>query len=587
MSTQLTPASPSPVPVTERFANPLAQLRDMIAQPAIRRSLPLLFMLALVGAAGAAWMMLAAPPQKTLFQQLGDADKAAVVAALEQANITAKIDEGTGAVTVGEDDFSRARMLLASQGLPKAAPGGYAILDQLPMGVSRAVEGERLRQARETELARSIQEIDAVAEARVHLAMPEASVFVRDSAAPSASVIVKLQPGRTLSEAQVSSIINLVASSVPGMKPDSVTIVDQMGALLSHAPGEDGGSAAAQARIDFQRRIEDKYRQQLAQLLTPLVGAGNFSAEVQAEVDLDETQATRESYDKEGALRAEQGNWSSEKDPAAQPGGIPGALSNTPTPAATVAPAPKTPPVAPGTTPAPGTNPPPAATAVAPQGAAPKSAETFARAYDLNKEISVTRAVPGRIKRLSVAVLLRDPEKGRPRSPVEIQQINQLVRTAVGFDQARNDQVTVIARKFAGPTALEKQTPWYDESWVAVAARNGTAIIIALMVLLFGVRPIAKGLMKKREDAPKAGKAERRTMNDGTTGTDGQSERAPDRAAAAEPVDDRGQRVPVSIEMLQDARSYDERVGMVRGFTRDNPTRAALAVRDMIRADAN
>ncbi|MBX9795358.1 flagellar basal-body MS-ring/collar protein FliF [Sphingomonas sp.] len=594
MSTELAPASPSLAPVAERFANPLAQLRGLIAQPAVRRSLPLLFMLALVAAAAGAWMMLSTPPQKTLFQQLPDADKAAVVAALEQANISAQVDQGTGAVTVGEDDFSRARMLLASQGLPKAAPGGYAILDQLPMGVSRAVEGERLRQARETELARSIQEIDAVAEARVHLAMPEASVFVRDSAAPTASVIVKLQPGRSLAEAQVSSIINLVASSVPGMKPDAVTIVDQMGALLSHAPGEDGGSAAAQARIDFQRRIEEKYRQQLAQLLTPLVGAGNFSAEVQADVDLDETQATRESYDKQGALRAEQGNWSSEKDGAnAQPGGIPGALSNTPTPAATVTPAPKTPPAAPGTTPAnpaPGTNPPPADTAVA-AAAAPKTAETFTRAYDLNKEISVTRAVPGRIKRLSVAVLLRDPEKGRPRSPVEIQQINQLVRTAVGFDQTRNDQVTVIARKFAGPSALDKATPWYEEGWVAVAARNGTAILIALMVLLFGVRPIAKGLMKKRDEAPKAGVPAGRASGGAAAAPGMTSEGfipAPaDPTAPAEPVDERGQRVPVSIEMLQDARSYDERVGMVRGFTRDNPTRAALAVRDMIRADAN
>ncbi|OYX90147.1 MAG: flagellar M-ring protein FliF, partial [Caulobacter sp. 35-67-4] len=186
----------------------------------------------LIAAAAFAWMMIASPTQKTLFAGLADADKASVTAALQQANITSKIDEGTGALTVAEEDYSRARILLAGQGLPKASPAGYQILDNLPMGVSRAVEGERLRQARETELARSIQEIDAVAEARVHLATPEQSVFVRDNAAPSASVIVKLQPGRSLGDAQVSSIVNLVASSVPGMKPEGVTIVDQMGGLL-------------------------------------------------------------------------------------------------------------------------------------------------------------------------------------------------------------------------------------------------------------------------------------------------------------------------------------------------------------------
>ena len=215
---------PTPAPVLpERFANPLRQIQGVLAQPAVRRSLPMALLVALIGAAALAWMTLSSPTQKTLFTGLPDADKAAVVAALDQANIRSKLDEGTGALTVGEDDYRRARMLLAGQGRPKAAPGGYAILDQLPMGVSRAVEGERLRQARETELARSIGEIDAVAEARVHLATPEASVFVRDNAAPSASVILKLNPGRALDDAQVSSIVNLVASSVPGMKPDAVT----------------------------------------------------------------------------------------------------------------------------------------------------------------------------------------------------------------------------------------------------------------------------------------------------------------------------------------------------------------------------
>ncbi len=559
MSTALIPTSGA----TERFANPLQQIKGAFAQPAVRRSLPMALMVGLIAAAALAWMSLSTPTQKTLFSGLPDSDKAAVTSALTTANIKSHIDEGTGALTVGEDDYSRAKMLLAGQGLPKAAPGGYAILDQLPMGVSRAVEGERLRQARESEMAKSIEEIDAVAEARVHLAMPEASVFVRDNAAPSASVILKLQGGRSLSDAQVSSIINLVASSVPGMKPEAVTIVDQMGALLTKAGGNDGAGAASDARIDIQRRVEDKYRTQLIALLTPLVGAGNFTAEVQADVNLDESQATRESYEKQGVLRAETGNWTgNQKDGAgAAPGGIPGALSNTPPAASTLS----TPQPATGN---PGT---PAAQPVAggPAPDAMKQSDQYQRAYDLGREVSVTRATPGGVKRLSVAVLLRDPDKGR-RTAMEINQISDLVKSAVGFDQARNDNVTVISRKFAGATDAAAGPAWYDNAWLPVLARNGTAILIALLVLLLGVRPIAKALMKKREDA-----TTRPAFGQPIGEVDGEG--APAGIGVAPPV---------SLDQLENTRGYDDRIGAVRGFTRDNPTRAALAVRDMIKADA-
>ncbi|BCA59975.1 flagellar basal-body MS-ring/collar protein FliF [Sphingomonas sp. HMP6] len=579
MSNALTPSPQSGVAalVPERFANPLNQLQGLLAQPAVRRSLPMVLLVGLVAAAALAWMMIATPNQKTLFAGLADADKASVTAALQQANITSKIDEGTGALTVNEDDYSRARILLAGQGLPKAAPGGYQILDNLPMGVSRAVEGERLRQARETELARSIQEIDAVAEARVHLATPEQSVFVRDNAAPSASVIVKLQPGRSLGDAQVSSIVNLVASSVPGMKPEGVTIVDQMGGLLTKGAHESQLGIASDERIAFQRRVEDKYRAQVVQLLTPLIGAGNFTTEVQADVDLNETQATRESYDKQGALRVEQGNWTGNGNPAtAAPGGIPGALSNTPPPASTLS-APQ-----PAATPTPGATPVAGATtpgAVAPVVAAAagavsdalKASDQYSRAYDLGKEVSVSRTAPGTITRLSVAVLLRDPDTGKPRGTVEIQQITSLVQTAVGFSPGRGDRVTVISRKFAGATALDEKQPWYEAGWLPVVARNVTAIVIALLVLFLGIRPLAKAVLKKREEpAPQPRAALGR---DYVAESQGGGQMPP-------PPGDQ----PVSIDALEKTRGYDDRIGMVRGFTRDNPARAALAVRDMIKS---
>jgi flagellar M-ring protein FliF len=541
----------------DRFANPLRQIKGVLDQPIVRRSLPMTMMIGLIGAAALAWATMSTPTQKTLFTGLPDADKASVTAALTQASIKSHIDDSSGALTVNEEDYSKARLLLAGQGLPKAAPGGYAILDQLPMGVSRAVEGERLRQARETELAKSIEEIDAVAEARVHLAVPEASVFVRDNASPSASVILKLQGGRSLSDAQVNSIINLTASSVPGMKPDSVTIVDQMGALLTKSGGGAGDNGNDQ-RIEFQRRVEDKYRTQLIQLLTPLIGAGNFTAEVQADVDLNETQATREKYDAPGVLRAETGSWTGNQKDAAVTGGIPGALSNTPPASSTM----QTPQPANGASGSP-------APAPAAGGAAPdpmKQSDSFQRAYDLGKEVSVTRAAPGGVKRLSVAVLLRDPEKGR-RTAMEINQVTDLVKSAVGFDPARNDNVTVISRKFAGAEVATDTAPWYDAGWLPIVARNVTAILIALLVLLLGVRPLAKALMKKRDDAA----TDRPALGAPIGSSD-------DAAITTAPV--------VSLDQLENSRGYDDRIGAVRGFTRDNPTRAALAVRDMIRADA-
>lgn len=550
MSSAIAPAHPEGAGTPARL-DPLKQVSGLLGQPAVRRSLPLVFLVGLVLAGFLAWSMVSTPPQRILFANVTDADKAAISTALDGANIANSID-GAGSVTVAEDDYHKARMLLASEGLPKVAPGGYAILDNLPMGVSRAVEGERMRQARETELARSIQEIDAVAEARVHLATPEASAFVRDRAAPSASVIVKLQPGRALSEAQIRAIVNLVASSVPGMQPEAVTIVDQMGALLSKSGSKD--ASAGDTRIEFQRRIEDKFREQLAQLLTPMVGAGNFTAEVQADVDLDESQATRESYDKQGqVMRAEQGAWTGTTRDGQAPGGIPGTLSNTPPPASTL--------VAPNTGGATAAAAPPA-----PAASQTKQSDSFTRTYETGKEISVTRAMPGNVRRLSVAVLLRE-EPGKPRGIAEINQINELVRATVGYNAQRQDQVTVVSRKFSVAADAGKDGPaWYEAAWLPMVVRNATALVIALLILFLGVRPLARALLKKREDA-----TPRPALPIGGHNPDG--------APAPTPS--------VSIDMLEDrGNSYDDRVGLVRGFTRENPARAALAVRDMIKADA-
>ncbi len=208
-------------------------IRGFTQQPAFQRALPAMGMLGAVSLAALAWWALQSPTQMPLFQGLTDADKSAVADALGTSGIAYTIDRTSGAIQVGEDELHKARMILAGQGLPKAAPAGDALLAALPMGSSRAVEGETLRGAREADLARTIEAIDAVKTARIHLATPEPSVFVRDNSAPAASVMLTLQQGRTLSDAQVRAIRHLVASSVAGMSPEQVSIVDQSGALLS------------------------------------------------------------------------------------------------------------------------------------------------------------------------------------------------------------------------------------------------------------------------------------------------------------------------------------------------------------------
>ncbi|MFW2829604.1 flagellar basal-body MS-ring/collar protein FliF [Sphingomonas sp. ID0503] len=558
-----------------RLSGPFAQVKNVMGQPAVKKALPMIGLVLMVALAAIAWSVLRTPPQRTLYQGLGDADKAAISEALTGAGIKSSFDNN-GTLTVNEDDFYKARMTLAAQGLPKSEPGGYQILDQLPLGVSRAVEGERLRQARETELARSIQEIEAVAEARVHLATPEQSVFLRDNAQPSASVVLRLNAGRSLSQDQVRSIVNLVASSVPGMKPDAVTVVDQAGELLTK-DGAAGGDSAGDKRIEFQRKLEDKYRQQLITLLTPLVGAGNFTAEVQADVDLDETQATRESYDKEGAaLRAEQGQWTAtDANNGENAGGIPGALSNTPPAAATVQPG------APG-------QPPANAAEAAAQPNPTKQNDSFTRSFELGKEVSVTKATPGSVKRLSVAVVLREAAGAKKRTPAEVEQITQLIRAATGFTQQRGDVVSVISRPFDGAAADEASAKWYEASWLPMVVRNATALVIALLVLFIGVKPLVGMMTKKQAAAAKAAAepvdAEGRALPtpDGAAAEGNDEQAAADAAFAARKAAARS--AGSSLEMLDSARSYDDKVALVREFTREDPTRAALAVKEMIRS---
>jgi flagellar M-ring protein FliF len=511
----------------------LAPLRNFADQPAFKRALPAVGLVGVAGVAIAAWLALQSPSQVPLFQGLNDTDKAAVAEALRASGTDYTIDAASGAIGVDEATVHEARMLLAAQGLPKSVPSGDAAIAALPMGSSRAVETETLRGARESDLARTIEAIDTIKSARVHIANTEPSAFVRDQAGPQASVMLVLHGGRSLSDAQVRAVRHLVASSVPGMTADKVSVIDQSGALLSQQD-----AAAEDPALQMQTGIEDRYRKALVTLIGPIVGRDNFTAEVHADIDLTESQATRETYPKEDrALKREEGNRSGNL--VAPAIGIPGALSNQP--------------------------PPPAILTETPQDARASNApgsqtnETYARSFDVGREISVTHKPQGRVARLSVAVALRELPGAKKRTATEIAAIEILVKGAVGFDAARGDVVAISSRPFASTDTPE--LPFWDSTWFMPLVRQVGALLALLMVLLFVGRPLLKAMrVRAAAGAQSPATAERQHR----------------------PI------VPdVTLDMIERAPGYAARADLVRGFVQQNPERSALVVRTMISEPTN
>ena len=480
----LVPAAPSLLtPLTDPAGGPaLTRLRSFAGQPPVRRMLPWFLGLSALGGAALAWDSFAPGSQRTLYSELSDSERASVVAALDKAAITYRIDNQTGALSVAEDDFYRARMLAASDGALASPDGGNgSALADLPMGASRTLEAEHLKASREHELVLTIMQIDGVEAVRVHLAEGEKSVFVRENAAPSASVMVRLARGRQMGDGQVAAIINLVAAAVPGMTPDAVRVVDQHGRLLTDRKSTAGD------RLELQARMEEKLRAQVDQLLTPVLGEGNFTTEVQADLDMDQVTSARESYDKAGVIRSETQQQSSTSGPP-QAGGVPGVMSNTPPPAAV---AKAGPPLGGPPTPAP---------------AAPVNGEaSTTRNYELGREVAVANTSPGKLKRLSVAVAIS--AKAMKTTKADIDQIRQLVSAAAGIDLARGDQVAIVARNF---TAAEEMAglPFYETSWFATLVRGGVALLAVLLVLLLGVRPLIKVLRRQQGEPTTASDAE-------------------------------------------------------------------------------
>jgi flagellar M-ring protein FliF len=529
-------------------ANParFSVLQDFVRQPAVVRALPALALGGAIGIAALAYFTFQTPVQTPLFSGLAEADKAAVAEALQTSGIGFTLDQGSGVLSVDADKLHAARMLLAGQGLPKALPSGDSLIASLPMGSSRAVEGETLRAAREADLARTIEAINAVRSARVHLAMAEPSVFVRDNKPAAASVMLTIQDGRSLSGAQVQAIQHLVASSVPGLSAEQVSVIDQQGALLS--AGDAGGSD--NRAFQLQMQMEQRYRQSLTTLLAPMIGQGNFSVEVNTEVDMTESQATRETYPADDrAIRSEEGNKSSSSQSANAAIGIPGAFSNQPPANAQIANTPG------------GTQTVPAQTG---QG---EVAENFTRTFDNGREISVTHQPQGRLSRVSVAVALRQAKGAKALNATDLAKIDSLVKGAVGFNAERGDVVAISQRPFA-----EVATPivaFWDEPWFWPLVRQGGALIAALLAFLLIGRPLIKAMKKRAADREIANtELEAQLLSFAGSG---------DQAAA----DTRAART-VTLDMIEAAPSYEARANLVRAFVRQDSARAAQVVRQLM-----
>ncbi len=445
------------------------------------------------------WLWSQKPDYRVLFSNFSDKDGGAIVAALEQMNVPYKFSDGGTAILVPSDQVNDLRLKLAAQDLPKGGNVGFEVMENQKLGTSQFLEQVNYQRALEGELASTIESISAVQAARVHLALPKNSVFVRDQQKPTASVLINLQPGRALDPAQVTAIVHLLASSVPALTPDNVTIVDQNGDLLSgdSKPNQDGLDPT---QLKYVQTLQQEIAGRIEAIISPIVGTNNVHAAVTADVDFSHNEQAAETYKPNptpdtSSVRSRQTDEATVTGTAAS--GIPGALSNQP-------PAPATAPINAPATPAagaPGTTPP--APSSTPGIPIHKSADIR---YELNKTLRYTQEAIGGIRRLSVAVVVNDKsvidKKGKahqvPLSATEKAQINDLAKEAMGFDASRGDTLNVVNSAFVTTEEpLPPATPWWKQSGTIEMAKTAGRYLLALIGLLIVYRKLLKPLLEK------------------------------------------------------------------------------------------
>lgn len=429
-----------------------------------------------------------------LYTELNDKDTAEILEALNAQGVKYKIEEG-GGIMVLADKVNDTKIKLAAQGLPKSNSLGYELLDkEQSFGTSKTAELARHQRALEGEIARTIMSIQSVKNARVLLALPVQSVFVRERKKPSASVIVHLYQGRTLDKGQVEAIVHLVSSSVPQLDADHVTVVDYKGQMLNSRASAAENLTASQ--FEYKTGIEEHLMHRIENIMSPLVGAEAMRVQISADVDFTETDKTQEMFNPDlPALRSEQTTDEQNKE---NPQGVPGALSNQPTPAGAAIET--IPPVSPNSL-------------VTDTNGKGYASKTATRNYELDKTITHTKLATGVLRRLSVAVVVDDrhiPQsdgatKSQPYAQEDLNRFNDLVKQAVGFDSGRGDQVTVTNVSFRGADLdLPPELPLWKEVWFVELVKQAAAVL-AILFLIFGVlRPTIRALIAKDEDEKRA-----------------------------------------------------------------------------------
>ena len=567
---------------------------DNLAEMTMLRQVGLMVGLAASVAIGFAVVLWSQQPDyRPLYGSLAGMDAKQVMETLAAADIAYTVEPNSGALLVKADDVSRARLKLAAAGVtPSDGNIGFEILDKdQGLGTSQFMEATRYRRGLEGELARTISSLNNIKAARVHLAIPKSSVFVRDERKPSASVLVELYPGRSLEPGQVMAIINLVATSVPELIKSQVTVVDQKGNLLSDQ-AENSELTMAGKQFDYSRRMEGMLTQRVHNILQPVLGNDRYKAEVSADVDFSSVESTSEQFNPDQpALRSEQST-NEQRTASNGPQGVPGALSNQP-------PAPVTAPQQTGQAGAAGAgmvqpgqplldangqqimDPATGQPMLAPYPADKRSQST--RNFELDRSISHTKQQQGKVNRLSVAVVIDDqaivnPANGEvtrtPWSADQLARFTRLVQDAVGFDASRGDSVSVINVPFSSERGeVIADIPFYSQPWFWDVVKQVLGVLF-ILVLVFGVlRPVLNNITGNGRNKQVAGIGSDAEMA-GMGGLDG--ELANDRVSLGGPQ---------SIMLPSPSEGYDAQLNAIKSLVAEDPGRVAQVVKEWINAD--
>ncbi|MEL7310356.1 MAG: flagellar basal-body MS-ring/collar protein FliF [Pseudomonadota bacterium] len=547
---------------------PQVRLGTVLKIPAVRQFIALLGIAASVAAGVTVFMWSQSPSMTPLYGSLEDRDRAAVVEVLRASGIEHEIDPASGDIRVPADQVHDARMQLAAQGLPQGQAAGMESVGDSSFGVSQFMETARYQHALEAELSRTIKSLRSVREARVHLAIPRQSAFIRDQQRPSASVLLQLYSGAELESGQAKAIVNLVAGSIPSMDEGDVTLIDQFGRMLSSKPGmEEEALTTNQFRI--ARNLEQELMRDVEQLLAPIFGQGSIRAKVEVDMDFTVSEQTTESFDPTSqVVRSERLAEEQRRAGDDVAAGTPGAIANTPPQAGGV---------------------PAVETGEAVQTV--DSSRQELRNFEVDKTISHVRAPVGTIRRLSVAVLIDESALIPPAEPVaegdeaeatndedaatvaqvvepealvDLAEVERLVREAVGFNAARGDTVAVLSAPFKTvPDLPDDGGPaiWEDPV-VRELAKQGLGVILALALAFGLVRPMLKTVV----EAPPVVSESIQTLLPEPGGSVGD---------------------PAQLEGPTGGLTYQEKVAAARNITGHDPARVAQVVRKWIENDAD